>query len=158
MQCLVTSIPICQQNRFLMEEFNWRLITNQTEYKIIEYIFLKHSFLSDDNSSCGWEHCIVSAVRCSVWCWFSLFHSCLSGVSTPRSQRQRSRTCWIRSSVQELCSIFCVLSLWVTRHRKNKKVASKNANRADTLSLCSSETNELHFFWVQKPVAAVADD
>lgn len=42
--------------------------------------------------------------------------------------------------------------------QEKQKVASKNANRADTLSLCSSETNELHFFWVQKPVAAVADD
>lgn len=35
------------------------------------------------------------------------FQSCLSSVLTPRSQRQRSRTCWIRSSVHELCSISC---------------------------------------------------
>lgn len=36
---------------------------------------------------------------------FLPFHSCLSGPSRPRSERQRSRTCWIRSSVHELRSI-----------------------------------------------------
>ena len=46
-----------------------------------------------------------------MFCKVSPFQSCLSGVFRPRSQRQRSKTCWIRSSVHELCSmvgiIFC---------------------------------------------------
>lgn len=42
-----------------------------------------------------------------TWMWVLPFQRCLSGVSTPRWHRQRSRTCWIRSSVQELCSIIC---------------------------------------------------
>ncbi|TNN29538.1 hypothetical protein EYF80_060313 [Liparis tanakae] len=39
----------------------------------------------------------------------SLLMLCLSGASRPRPLRQRSRTCWMRSSVHELCSTFGII-------------------------------------------------
>lgn len=69
-----------------------------------------------------WEHhglCIVLLLK-AVWVWVLPFQSCLSGVSSPRLQRQRSRTCWIRSSVHELCSVFSILFCrGINIHAKN---------------------------------------
>lgn len=56
-----------------------------------------------------------------------------------------------------LLHLLCPVSVGHPPQEK-QKVASKNDNRADTLSLCSKKSNDVHFFWVHKPIAAVADD
>lgn len=46
----------------------------------------------------------------------------MSGVSTPRWLRQRSRTCWIRSSVHELWSSVCIIFYWGRQIEKKAKL------------------------------------
>lgn len=79
--------------------------------------------------------------------WVLPFQSCLSGVSSPRSQRQRSRTCWIRSSVHEVCSIFCIPFQQINYniHKKDKrKTTRKSQNNHQSYTL---------FLWCGKPVS-----
>lgn len=75
------------------------------------------------------------------------FQSGLSGVLSPRSQRQRSRTCWIRSSVHEVCSIFCIPFQLINynSHKKYKrKTTRKSRNNHQSYTL---------FLWCSQPIS-----
>lgn len=86
-------------------------------------------------------------IKRQVSYWVLPFQSCLSGVSSPRSQRQRSRTCWIRSSVHEVCSIFCIPFQQINYniHKKDKrKTTRKSQNNHQSYTL---------FLWCGKPIS-----
>lgn len=80
------------------------------------------------------NQCFFSHLKKKLKFWVPPSQRCLSGVLRPRLQRQRSRTCWIRSSVHELCSV--IGSILLRRdhsikpdERRTMKTNRKSQNR-----------------------------
>lgn len=76
-----------------------------------------------------------------VWDRLLPFQSCLLGVSRPRPLRQRSRTCWMRSSVHELGSVTCIIFCRgvTTSTEKHRRGKCQNENKNDALMSCSGK-------------------